>query len=283
MWGDLARYLPAGPSASEDIDLWGRGYLLVGVPPPEEPERNGEGQNVPDRRVLESIEVTFDSYLAYRLRFPGFRTLCALLNSYFGEWRRLTVLEQIDLRTGLPGSEVYGFVVLADTPQGLFAVTQYEWRDGGFIRTRGLKRIRCDPKKAGLWLARMDGVRDELPCARIWNEQVVDLPIFLLHDVRLGQKTWSCAVFDGSFVAYQDVYRRPEWGGTLMPDAEIRQVFASPIEPGWPARVLRADGFSQFAGVAARYADLLAGFWEGTVGRPRSKPQAVPEWAWGGE
>ncbi len=288
---DLSRYEPVGPSARECFSLASQGVVVVGLPPAAEPWFVDVGmpsgtpseelvqQDQSDEDVLSNIAGTWEHAVLRRVSMPDFRALCALLNGCFGQWRRLVIVERFWVDPAVPE---YGFIVLADTPTGLIAVTKFVWQEQRYVWGNRLRLIRCDPKKAEPWLKAVDQARRGLPRARIWNDGVIDVPLFLFHDIRPGDGAWSFALHDRPCPhgAFPYNFTRSSNSDVLAAWGRSKTGPTGGSDVGqYGPLVLRGDDMPRFYAISAGYAQLIQGFWEGTLGWPRQKARRSPA-AW---
>ena len=286
---DLSRYEPSGPSARECFSLAADGVVVVGLPPATEPWFVDVGSETPseevaqqdesDEDVLSNIAGTWDHAILRRASKPDFRVLCALVNGCFGQWRRLVVVERFWVDPAVPD---YGFIVLADTPAGLIAVTKFVWQGQQYVWGNRLRLIRCDPRKAAPWLKALDEARRNLPRARVWNDGVIDVPLFLFHDIRPGDGAWSFALHDraGPYGVFPHISAR-------LSNSEVLAAWGQreACSTGGSAAdqcghlVLRGAEMPRFYAISAGYAQLIQGLWEGTLGWPRQETARSPA-AW---
>ena len=213
-------------------------------------------------------------FLTARPNYPDFRSLCALVNGYFRNWTRLVVLEILPNANaaGYPG-RMYGFVVLAETPDGPLAVTQLAGPETlPRYATGKLRLLRLDRGEVSKWFEQMDKAREDLPPALVFEVKAIDVVPAALYEFRPGQEPWRCITYcslNDNF--FHGLVEFPEEAST---DAEVSQAFAGTsaadsgeVRDRWGDVAIEVQ--VRFERVLNRYAVLMIGFWEATIGRPR--------------
>ena len=181
----LLAYTPIGPSADPDIfeplAYWPRMHFVV-----NNLEREGEN-------LTAYYESEVDLFYLQRLQQPAFRSLCALLNTYFQDWDRLVIIERVGHREEL----WYGYVVLGLTPDGPKAVTNMVANKGWCWDWQSRlepRRLRVDRKRVQSVFEELDRVKSLTKrTGLIWFE-ARDWPIFLLHDLKRDGQDFSLGV-----------------------------------------------------------------------------------------
>lgn len=246
--GDLRSYVPVGIGAqrlnclSYELPCYfvnpGVGYDVT----PEECEENFLGL----KRVI-------DDQVECRPSSPGFRSMCALVNTYFGACDRLVVIE----RLGFADNE-YGFAVVGVSAWQVIAVTNMcqssdgLWEDDGPLRLSSV-----DVGKLKSCLADLDRAREVLPERLFWFTNV-DWPLYVLHYITSDGRSFSfalcaCSIEEPVPEPPLDFARAAELVNGVEPYVYV---------PGHDPRAagLRAAGRT--------YAHLLERLWESVLGTP---------------
>ncbi|HUU93381.1 MAG TPA: hypothetical protein VM238_19480 [Phycisphaerae bacterium] len=249
----LSAYEPAGPGAdnrtlqSVSLEYLSR-YFVHGGPPGEEQLRD----------ATDPFMQNLDRAFVARPVYPGFRSLCALVNRHFGHWDRLVIIERISF-----GGGGYGFIVVARTSRDLVAVTNLELseRDTWYSERNRLRELTPDRQAFEACSAEIDEAGGVLPEVLLWFSNV-DWPVYVLHNIRPDGKAFSFAV--SGYIAGKDPgvnapKRADEFAAGARLLREVRpRWFVSDATP--EASKLRMAG-----GV---YARLLARVWRSTLGEP---------------
>jgi len=232
----------------------------------------GEASN--KEEAVTDVWWVINCFLTARPNYPDFRSLCALVNGYFQNWTRLVVLEIMPNANdiGHPG-RTYGFVVLAETPGGPVAVTQLAGPETlPRYGTGKLRLLRVNRGALAKWFEEMDKAREDLPPALVYNAECMEVNPAALYEFRPGQKPWRCITYWGlNDNFFHDIVELPEDAAT---DAEVSQLFAGAsgedsgdVRDRWGDVIIEDP--VRFRRVLNRYAALMIGFWEATIGRPR--------------
>lgn len=298
---NISVYQATGPS-SERLHLgltgtdsiWAdEGELVVCVNGTWDSVTGPLGSDEERRQMVKEVWRSLNYWLVARANYPEFRTLCGLLNSGFGSWRRLVVLELLPDadRIGL-SCGVYGFVLLAVGPHGMKGVTNLS---GHFCEpSNRLRLLAVDDARVQEWLGEMDRIRQRLPPAVVWDTKAIDTPLTVLYDFTAEGGAWKCAVYPcGDFP--MQLFEEHAWlPREVASDAEVAAIFAKspegstvngaqewndvilrkkPAEVDAPASSGKAAPARQlrqrlFANVFKRYLSLVEAFWVATMGRP---------------
>jgi len=248
---DSCRYAPDGMGRQTLKCLTDRlpGYLVVPSP------LDGAAPTADERdRRYRVWQDNIDEHIMLRPSNPGFRSLCALLNTYFRKWDRLVVIE----RLCIAGDE-YGFAMVGVRGQHLIAVTNMHKCSMGvdfWTEDLSVHWARVDAGQFRSWLAELDRARTVLPEGLFWFDNV-DWPIYVLHDVKS----------DGTSFSFGVCGQNDEDTPQLPLDFAMAAELVNGAKPYVPipeddpqARGLRAAGRT--------YADLLAGVWASILGSP---------------
>lgn len=130
-----------------------------------------------------------DDHIRLRPSNPSFRSLCALLNTYYGEWNRLIILERVGF-----ADDSYGFVVIAETPHGSRAVTNLVYDEHlTWKAATSLRQIQLAAQPFEDIKTELDKARGILPQRLLWYDNI-DWPLYVLHDVKADGSNFSFAV-----------------------------------------------------------------------------------------
>jgi len=248
----LRDYAPLGTSARETLPCLSLDLVHHFVLSPE------------DRDAMKSLQDRVAAYsyvvVKHRSETTGFRSLCALLNRYFGQWRRLVIIERVDIV-----SDETGFIVAAVTRNGLVGVTNLRPVGPGFTSWEEVpcpRPFRLDRVKFESCLAELDKAEKDLVRDLFWFPNV-DWPLYLLHDVKSDGPYLSVAVCGWANVDDADraelLKAAPDYAGAVALARKTKpwQAVAPDSKPG---KRLRQAG--------ATYASLIARVWESTLGSP---------------
>lgn len=217
------------------------------------------------------LEVTVEGRLWYyqtteaiRPNSPGFRALCALIQSRLGKWQRLVLLERMFLR-GMNSLD-YGFIVVAVQPPGITCFTNLRWtcdKGGWHLEAAPSPFALCiEDRKFAACLADLERAKQHLGKVLLWQD-ACDWPIFVLHDIASDGKSFAFAMF--GFDAYV-----PSTGGGLERSVDYAQAGNLQAQLG-EVVVARKQG-KEFRFVADCYATLLARVWDACLGAQREGP-----------
>lgn len=199
-----------------------------------------------------------DEHLMHRPSSPGFRSLCALMNTYLTEWDRLLVLE----RLCFAGNE-YAFAVVAVKSGHLRAVTNMERPREGAVwdETLSLRSPCIAKQKMVNALADLDGAREVLPKRLLWFNNV-DWPLYILHDVKADGSAFSFGIC-GWGDRDDDGHDNSQ---ALLNYAQAAEL-VNRARP-WMAIPDDSPRASELRSAGRTYATLLAKVWEGILGKP---------------
>lgn len=206
--------------------------------------------------------------MADRVRDPWFRSMCGIINRYFGDWDRLILLEQVSSNIEHRGQFNYGFVVLAISRGEVLAVTNAPPANYGFDNSVQLKRIVPDHGKLQGFLKVLDTKRSSLPSAVVADYSCIDTPIIVLHDFCRGQEPWSFCLYTHRS---GNLFGGMLGSGPAHKTVDVSKFLAAPMSDDpmrqfskW--RSVRLTDKDTFAGVEQAYLDLMTLMWEATMG-----------------
>ena len=257
---DLRDYSPVGPSGEFLMVPLGLGYkprFVTGVPGP--------------RYSVVNLVGMYNSGLAVpRSATWGFRTLCALVNRYFGDWERLVIIE----RLSRGGWIETGFIAVAVTRAGPVAVTNFDPQgpDAGQWNTTLVPRtFTVDRRKFESCLAELNKAPQNIKRHFLWYGNT-DLPIYFLHDIRLNRRPAQyeqpMTYFSFGFCAWAAVPDNERARLLKAPcDYATADDILSKYEP-WQQYDVDSEADRELRQAGAPYASLLSLVWECTLGRP---------------
>jgi hypothetical protein len=167
---DVRAYAATGPSAE---------FLLSPFALELEPYFVLEQIDRPLSRENLFAYYSFD-VLGARSATPGYRTLSALVNRYFGDWQRLVIIERLERG----GNVETGFIAIAVRPGGPVGVTNLteEGPSAGMWKADCSPRVfPVDRRKFEFCLARIDEARQTTVRPLLWY-CCRDWPFYFLHD-----------------------------------------------------------------------------------------------------
>ncbi len=247
----LPHYAPKGPSADAGMFMslayWPNRHFAV-----REVEHEGE-----------SLKPRYDWEVNYfHMERPSqapFRTLCALVNTYFQDWERLVIIE----RVGTTSEPWFGYIVLGVTPDGPKALTNLEGRLWDWKCRLEPRRLRVDQRAIQDVLAELDAA--DVPSVEmtglLWFEER-DWPLYLLHDLRRDGREFSFGV--RAYRVAEADWAKAEAESRDMGWDEISHL----LEKHPKSECVRLDsrrGFELMM-VGAKYAPLMATAWKGIMG-----------------
>jgi len=247
----LSRYEPQGPSARLDSLQSLENKLqthLVYYPTavdltPEDTER-----------ALIDVSDVIDEHMRLRPTNPGFRSLCALLNTYYGEWKRLIILERLEF-----ADNAYGFFVIAETPRGPRAVTNLV-QDEHLVwnAATSLREIQVAAQPFEDIRAELDKAKSILPQCLLGYDNI-DWPLYVLHDIKDDGDSFSFAVWGYGAGDIEDVEKmRADY---VKASELIRQGDC------WEAVAFASPRGQQLCLAGKAYAVLLSQVWQVALGK----------------
>jgi hypothetical protein len=259
---NLARYVPLGPSAEFDTLtalclVLPTQFVYWDFPDPQARKRPED--------VCRELEAAVARMVGDRPANPGFRCLLALVNRYFGEWERLIIIERIHYNTDC------GFLAVAQTPEGLKAVTNLRYRfwrrdENHWESGPSARPLRISGAKFGACLEELDKCRGALPEGMIWfGSSPSDLgTLFVLHDIRHDGAAFSFGVYHFPPSVVMDEQDepplpKPPFGFPKNAEADVRR-----LESG--AYSSRSPEAKECYALARKYVAVLAMVWENTLG-----------------
>ena len=248
---DLRDYEPAGQGADAEATA----ALSARLPSYFVGLAGGSEEDLEEAwRTGQSI---IDEHLMDRPSSPGFRSLCALMNTYLTQWDRLLVLE----RLSFAGNE-YAFAVIAMQSGQVRAVTNMERPDEGGVGNETLS-LRSPPihrRKVVDALADLDAARKVLPKRLLWFNNV-DWPLYIVHDVKAGGSAFSFGICGWGNGA-NDGHGRSQVAVDYAQAAEL-------VNRAKPWRAVPDDSprASELRAAGQAYATLLARVWESILGK----------------
>jgi len=243
---NLSSYAPRGPSAKRNMFMWLAGW----------PCRHFAVEDVESERADYEWEVDYFEF--GRPGQPTFRSLCALVNTYFQDWDRLVIIE----RVGCRGEPWHGYIVLGCTPDGFKAVTNLEGRLWDWKCRLEPRRLRVDGRTLSGVLDELDRFEESTKTVGLLWFEARDWPLYVLHDLRRTGRQ-ICFGVRAYRVAEAD-WAKAETESSGMGWDEISDLLDK--NPG--AECVRLDsprGF-ELMKVGARYAPLIAAVWDAIMG-----------------
>lgn len=246
---ELWQYEPRGSS-------WGKKLPSFGM------ELPGYFVRASDESLLPQYIFANYSYDILRIRSAtsGFRMLCAIVNTYFGQWDRLVIIERLEHG----GCYETGFIAVAVVPTGLMAVTNYgpEGPNAGmWVATDIPRSFKVDRERFNTLMVRLDMARKPLPRGMFWFPNI-DWPVYILHDISA----------DGQYLSYAIA------GWAEIPEDGLRERLLME-QPTYAQAAKFVDGATPWMGIpegsnAARelrqagavYATLIDLVWKCTLG-----------------
>ena len=256
---DLSRYAPRGPSGEQALLKclsceMGQYFMyaeIVTFP-------TGITTYLTETReeVYSGHSDFFNHAIMRRATSPMFRCACSLLNTYFGDWQRMVIIERI----GFAGRE-YGFVLLGFTASGTKAVTNlvlWDAQHGEWQAGPSLTCARLDARRLCAGIAELDRARALLPPRLFWFPNMHS-PLFVLHDIKCDGTALSFAV-----CGYDRSIGRDLSVGPFPPD----YAKAAATVDGWASEAVPLgdpnEGLLWAAG--GTYATLLDQVWQSILG-----------------
>ena len=251
---DLRSYAPVGMGEqtlkclSDQLPCYFVGHNYFGV---------GLDTGTPEEcdEYYQTCKSLIDEHLMLRPSDPGYRSMCALLNTYFRAWDRLVVIERLGF-----ADHKCGFVVVGVRAGQVNAVTNMRQSGGDWWEVDFSPRLSpVDVGKLKSCLADLDRARKVLPQRLFWFANV-DWPIYVLHDITSDGRSFSFAVCACSSRNEGPV---PE---PLLDFARAAEL-VNGVEPdvGVPERNPHAAGLRA---AGRTYAHLLERVWESVLGTP---------------
>lgn len=135
----------------------------------------------------EKLWENWQSDLEKRPTRSGFRSLCALINRYWGNWDRLIIIE----RFGYGGDQQYSFVAAGISNGNVKVVANWhtgEWSPNeSYVQLSALTPNR--EQFQGI-LKVLDDARTSLPERFLFLTQPEDRPIYIVHDIKRGEDSF---------------------------------------------------------------------------------------------
>jgi hypothetical protein len=246
----LRAYTPRGLAANERV-LQSLGIYadlpayFIGVP-------NDTQEALREEALL--LKQIIDSHVKLLLANPSFRSLCALLNTYFVSWERLVIVQRIDF-----SGDQYAFIAIASQKNGYRVVTNLQERasSGWWEEGLALRQILVRQGDIEQSMTAIDKARAALPEVLLWYE-CVDWPLYVLHDIRPNGQS-----FTFSISGWGEAPTQASWPKKPLAYSQAAQAIEK-------AKLIVPDTDPQIAELRAAggaYADLLALVWESTIGK----------------
>ena len=229
----------------------------------------------PDDQPLTSLNLVamYNREIQCRSATEGFRMLCALVNRYFGDWKRLVIIER--LQRG--GQVDTGFIAVAITPDGLRGVTNFGPEGPGGLAwrtTRRLRAFRVDRTKFEACLAELDEAHQRTLYSPFLWYGWRDWPVYFLHYIKYEVK----AKYEGRWPSMED-FTCAFTGWALLPEDRLAILQSAPRDYAkaqgvfnkyrvWHAYDEGSEAAKELREAGATYASLLSLVWESTLGQP---------------
>lgn len=216
----------------------------------------------------------FQELLHFRPDNAAFRMMSGLLNTHFGNWQDLIVLEYIDRPAGAKIDDLnYGFVVLAHSG-GYSAMTNFTQSDQ-FEFDLKAKPIQIDGELAEQCFTTLQAASQSLPSALVWQTNG-DAPVLVVHYLTENGDSWACAVRDpaalpailgqdtailkkeASNFDVVDVLGKKNAAGKIIPD-EFADAICGPADA------------ARYEKVRNRYTTIVSGVWSISVARMKQE------------
>jgi len=249
---DVLLYDAVGPGKKDmpclSLEYLSR-YFVYGPPPVT-------GESLKDMQTI--YFQNLDGAFAERPTYASFRSLCAVVNNWFGKWDRLVILERITFGRG-----GYAFVAVASTSGRLEGITNLELTIGRDWRSEAerLQAFAPDQEAFEDCLAELGRARAVLPEVLLWYRSI-DAPVYVLHDMSSDGKTFSFAVS-----GYEE---NLDPGTTVSKRADefaVATQLLKEVHPQWFVSDGTLEG-GKLRMAGGIYARLLASVWRSTLGQP---------------
>jgi len=198
-----------------------------------------------------------------RLSQPTFRSLCALLNTYFEDWDRIIIIERLAYTEPL----WYGYVVVAFAPDGHKAVTNMAPEYGspwGWQCHLPPRPLRVDRERLAPVIADLDrAVGAASRGALLWFD-AIDTPIFVLHHVRPDGRTFSFGI--RGYGEDGREWLKDDRASYSLEYQKISELLNKSEAEGSEFVLYESARGSELKTVGALYAWLMARVWEGVLG-----------------
>jgi len=252
---NISAYTPKGPSADARVmrslcDSLPADYVRSKI-------WANAGVQMSDRDTLNALQGGIEGILRQRPSNPGFRSLCAIVNSYFGAWERLIIIE----RQGFTGEDEYGFVVIGVTRYGIKAVANLKPDETLWAESVDLRALEPDPRIAESVVAELDKARAALPERLLWFDNI-DWPLYVLHDIKADGTSFSFAL-----CGWGNVQTQKEQAQQAPLDYQYAAELVNRAKP-WALVWDDTPRAAELRTAGRTYAALLAMVWESAMGRP---------------
>jgi hypothetical protein len=257
--GDLSTYTARGPSAQP-----GTFGSLAYLPTTHLVADGIRGKAAKSKEVEEYYTSEIEFLFNERLTQPTFRSLCALLNTFFQNWDRLVIIERI----AYEGELWYGYAVLAQTPSGPKAVTNMVADRGsrwGWECCLQPRQVRLEPRRVAMTLDMLDTFANDTANRGLLWFDTGSMPIFVLHYVRRDGRMWSTSSFGISgYGIGEKAWQKHEVESYFMSWEEISKLLSNNVQPECVSFESPRGG--ELKKVGASYANLMAIVWKCILG-----------------
>ncbi len=259
----LAQYTPRGSSAFEDLDI-SLAFCDYCV-------RTYSDDTMDEAEKLQGVEARIRHEMTQRVRYPCFRSLCALLNGHFGLWDRMIVLEEISLDGS--ASEYlgrYGFIAVAIRGKNVRAVTNMHEYYVGWSGGMQLFEIQPDRYRLADLVSELNRAAANLPPGVVFDDRACDMSMFALHWIEHDKHTWSCALYTVDAYPLVTGLSRPARSASQVKPAELMRTQEKAGDVPlirWKSIAVRdKEAFEAITGV---YGDLMRRLWVSAMGEPK--------------